>query len=157
MAKYEENRPSKSLIAFIVTIIIAALVVGGYFLLKNKDIVTTGGTDTPTFSKLNETITSENYEELTGSIAQELGDNDDLYYFSYATTYYIAKDGMSAAFSGSEDESAMYANIYGKTAKDLIKEGKELMQENDVTIDEFKDSLENLQNVSNNLERFEEV
>ena len=89
MAKYEENRPSKSLIAFIVTIIIAALVVGGYFLLKNKDIVTTGGTDTPTFSKLNETITSENYEELTGSIAQELGDNDDLYYFSYATTYYI--------------------------------------------------------------------
>lgn len=42
--------------------------------------------------------------------------------------------------------------IYGKTANDLIKEGKELMQENDVTIDEFKDSLEDLQNVNSNFE-----
>lgn len=152
MSNHSENKSSKGLIVFIIIIIIVAIGVGGYFLLKHKDVVTTGGNNTQTSSKLNETITAENYEELTEEIAQELGDTDNLYYFSYATTYYIAKDGMSAAFSGGEDEGAMYANIYGKTANDLIKEGKELMQENDVTINEFKDSLENLQNVSSNLE-----
>lgn len=34
--------------------------------------------------------------------------------------------------------------IYGKTANDLIKEGKELMQENDVTMEEFKRQLRRL-------------
>lgn len=152
MSNHAENKSSKGLIIFIVIIIVIALGIGCYFLLKNKDIITTGENNTQTSSKLDETITAENYEELTEDIAQELGDTDELYYFTYATTYYIAKDGMSAAFSGSEDESAMYTNIYGKTAKELIKEGKELMQENDVTIDEFKGSLENLENVSSNLE-----
>ena len=152
MSNHSENKSSKGLIVFIIIITIVAIGVGGYFLLKNKDATTTGGNNAQTSSKLNETITAENYEKLTEEIAQELGDTNNLYYFSYATTYYIAKDGMSAAFSGSEDENAMYTNIYGKTAKELIKEGKELMQENDVTIDEFKGSLENLENVSSNLE-----
>ena len=152
MSNHGENKSSKGLIVVIAIIIIVALGIGGYFLLKNKDSITTGGNNTQTSSKLNETITEENYEELTESVAEELGDSNDLYYFSYATMYYMMKDGMSSAFSGSEDESAMYTNIYGKTAKELIKEGKELMQENDVTIDEFKGSLENLENVSSNLE-----
>lgn len=145
MPNHADNKSSKGLMVFIVIIIIVALGVGAYFLLTNKDTLTAGGNNTQTASKLNERITAENYEELTESIAQELGDSDNLYYFTYATTYYIAKDGISSAFSGSEDESAIYVNIYGKTAKDLIKEGKELMQENDVTIDEFKSSLENLE------------
>lgn len=145
MPNHADNKSSKGLMVFIVIIIIIALGVGAYFLLTNKDTLTAGGNNTQTASKLNERITAENYEELTESIAQELGDSDNLYYFTYATTYYIAKDGISSAFSGSEDESAIYVNIYGKTAKDLIKEGKELMQENDVTIDEFKSSLENLE------------
>ena len=145
MPNHADNKSSKGLMVFIVIIIIVALGVEAYFLLTNKDTLTAGGNNTQTASKLNERITAENYEELTESIAQELGDSDNLYYFTYATTYYIAKDGISSAFSGSEDESAIYVNIYGKTAKDLIKEGKELMQENDVTIDEFKSSLENLE------------
>lgn len=145
MPNHADNKSSKGLMVFIVIIIIVALGVGAYFLLTNKDTLTAGGNNTQTASKLNERITAENYEELTESIAQELGDSDNLYYFTYATTYYIAKDGISSAFSGSEDESAIYVNIYGKTAKDLIKEGKELMQENDVTIDEFKSNLENLE------------
>ena len=145
MPNHADNKSSKGLMVFIVIIIIVALGVGAYFLLTNKDTLTAGGNNTQTASKLNERITAENYEELTESIAQELGDSDNLYYFTYATTYYIAKDGISSAFSGSEDESEIYVNIYGKTAKDLIKEGKELMQENDVTIDELKSSLENLE------------
>jgi len=152
MANHSENKSNKGLIVFIVIVIIVVLGIGGYFLLKNKDTIPTGGNNTQTSSKLNETITAENYEKLTEEIAQELGDTDNLYYFSYATTYYIAKDGMSAAFSGNEDESAMYANIYGKTANDLIKEGKELMEENDVTIDEFKENLKKLENTNNTIE-----
>ena len=94
MSNHAENKSSKGLIIFIVIIIVIALGIGCYFLLKNKDIITTGGNNTQTSSKLDETITAENYEELTEDIAQELGDTDELYYFTYATTYYIAKDGM---------------------------------------------------------------
>lgn len=152
MANHAENKSSKGLIVFIVVIVVIALIIVGYFLLKNNNIIATGGNSTQISSKLNEKITAENYEELTKEIAQELGDTDNLYYFSYATTYYIMKDGMASAFSESKDESAMYANIYGKTAKDLIKEGKELMQENDVTIDEFKENLKKLENTNNTIE-----
>ena len=152
MSNHAENKSSKGLIIFIVIIIVIALGIGCYFLLKNKDIITTGGNNTQTSSKLNETITAENYEELTENVAQELGDTDELYYFTYATTYHIMKDGMASAFSENQDESAMYVNIFGKTANDLIKEGKELMQENDVTIDEFKENLKNLEDVSNTIE-----
>ena len=143
MSNHEKNKSSKGLIVFIVIIVVIAL--------RSKETVTTGGNSIQTSSVLNETITSENYEELTENVAQELGDTDELYYFTYATTYHIMQDGLASAFSENQDESAMYINIFGKTANDLIKEGKELMQENDITIDEFKESLKNLEDASNTI------
>ena len=151
MSNHEKNKSSKGLIVFIVIIVVIALAIGAYFLLRSKETVTTGGNSIQTSSVLNETITSENYEELTENVAQELGDTDELYYFTYATTYHIMQDGLASAFSENQDESTMYINIFGKTANDLIKEGKELMQENDITIDEFKESLKNLEDASNTI------
>ncbi len=60
----------------------------------------------------------------------------------------MMKDGIFSAFSEEYDESAMYVNIYGKTIQDLINEGKELMKENESTIDEFKENLENLEDTN---------
>lgn len=37
----------------------------------------------------------------------------------------------------------MYANIYGKTVQQLIDEGKQLMEENNVTIEQMKEQLKN--------------
>ena len=61
-------------------------------------------------------------------------------------------DGMSSAFSGNEDENAMYVNIYGKTAENLIEEGRQLMEENNVSLDEFKENIENLSNTNSTYE-----
>lgn len=141
----QEKKSNKSLIAAIIVVTIIALGIIVYFLLQNNGIITTGGRA----SILKEKITAENYEELTEKVAQELKNTDDLYYFSYATMYHLMKDGMSSAFSGSEDEGAMYVNIYGRTAKDLIKEGKKLMEDNNITIDEFRKKLNNLENTTN--------
>lgn len=143
----EETKTKKGLIALIIIVIIA-VVIGGLFVLENKGIITIG----KKAKILNETITAENFDELTKSISEELGKSDELYYFAYAGMYYMMTDGMSSAFSGNEDESAMYANIYGKTAKTLIDEGKQLMEKNNVSLDEFKENIDNLLNTNSTLE-----
>lgn len=144
MANHATKKKSTAVYIILTIIVIVILVVALYFVLNQDTNSTSGGI----FGKSikNETITPENYEELSESVAQELGDTDDLYYFSYATMYHMMKDGMSSALSGNEDESAMYANIYGKTIQQLINEGKQFMEENDVTIEQFKDSIENMNN-----------
>lgn len=95
-----------------------------------------------------EVITAENYEELSKRIENEMGNDEELYYFSYSMMYYMMKDGMSSALTGgnSNDDSAMFVNIYGKTIKQLITEGKQLMKDNGVTIEQFKQNLQNLNN-----------
>lgn len=101
-----------------------------------------------TYNVRNEIITAENYDELSEKVAKELGEVDDIYYYSYAGMYYIAKDGLSNILENlnSEDDSYMYVNIYGKTVQQLIDEGKELMKENDITIEEYKEQLTELNN-----------
>ncbi len=93
----------------------------------------------------NKTITAENYEDIMNSIGNELKDEDEAYYFTYACLYYIAKDGMASAFSNPDDTQAMYARVYGKTVGHLIEEGKQLMQENDMTVERYKQSFQNLE------------
>lgn len=102
-----------------------------------------GKTNGEIFSKSvkSETITAENYEEISDKIAEELKDDEELYYMSYSVMYYIARDGLSAAFSNTNDESAMYVNIYGKTVQQLIDEGKQLMKDNNMTIEKFKEQM----------------
>ena len=143
----EKKKNKKGLVALIIIVVIA-VVIGGFFVLENKGIIKIGRKA----KVLNETITAENFDELTKSIAEELGKSDELYYFAYAGMYYMMTDGMSSAFSGNEDENAMYVNIYGKTAENLIEEGRQLMEENNVSLDEFKENIENLSNTNSTYE-----
>lgn len=153
MARYEKSESNKgaAIVVIILIIIVIASIV--YWVNKNNnesnnDVDTNAQIAETNTSVLNETITEENFDELTEEIASELGDTDELYYFSYATMYYMMVDGFSSAFTEEDVETAMYANIYGKTAEDLISEGKELMQENDITIDEWKANLEDIEDLS---------
>ena len=95
-------------------------------------------------STLNKTITAENYETLMDELGDEIGDTDDAYYFSYALLYYVYTDGMTAVFAGNDDEDAAMVNIYGKTPKQLIDEGKQLMEDDGVTLDEVRETMDGL-------------
>ena len=90
----------------------------------------------------NTIVTSENYEEISSQLADNLKE-DELYYYTYATIYYMAQDGFSNLLELAEDESLMYQNIYNKTIKQLINEGISLMEKNNITWEEYKNSLEN--------------
>lgn len=90
----------------------------------------------------NTIITAENYEEISSQLADNL-EEDELYYYTYATIYYMAQDGFSNLLNLAENESLMYKNIYNKTIKQLINEGISLMKENNITWEEYKSSLEN--------------
>ena len=128
-----EKKKSKAFLYVIIAVIIIAVVgTGAYFIKNSKNIK-------------NETITAENYEEIMDRIEKELKNEDDKYYLSYSVMYYIMKDGISSVFSGNENASTslMYTNIYGKTIKQLIDEGKQLMKDNNVTLDEYKSQLQN--------------
>lgn len=95
------------------------------------------------FNSFKKTIlTSENYEEVSNQLADNL-EEDEMYYYTYATMYYMAQDGFSNLFDLAEDESLMYQNIYNKTINQLINEGISLMEENHITLEEYKRSLEN--------------
>lgn len=127
----QEKKSKKGLLVALIIILIIALGVGGYFLFKNMSGVKS------------ETFTAENYDELMDRISEELQDTDDIYYLSYSMIYYIMRDGFTSALSGSEDESAMYASIYGKTVQQLIDEGKKIMEDNNITLEQYKENIDN--------------
>ena len=60
--------------------------------------------------------------------------------------YHMVQDGIPSATTLDSDKSAMYVNIYGKTVKQLIDEGKKLMKDNKVTLEEYKQGLKQLGN-----------
>lgn len=126
-------------ITLIALIIIIAIVVAGiiFFISRN--------------STENIVLNKENFKEINEEYAEKNKNNDNVYYVVYAEMYYLIKDGftsgLSEAFtSGTVSEDTIYKNIYGKTIKELKKEGKKLMEENNVTVEEFKKNL----NDSNN-------
>lgn len=129
-----EKKSNKLLYILICLVIVAVLGGGIYFLLNNGKI---------SKSIRNETITADNYEELMNKIGTEMKKDEDLYYLSYSTMYYIMQDGLASAFTNPDDETAMYKRIYGKTVQQLIDEGKQLMKDNNTTIEKFKKDLEN--------------
>lgn len=132
----EDKKKSSNMVLKIVVILIVAVVVtvgvyfGAQFIFNN--VMLKG-----------ETITAENYEELMKKVGEKLDGQDDLYHLTYGMMYHMVKDGLAASLTNSEDESAMYANIYGKTVQQLIDEGKQLMEENNVTIEQMKEQLKN--------------
>ena len=137
-----EKGNSKAILCIVIAIIaVIVLVIGGYFLVKNKDEITAG---TEVASIKSEVITEENYEKVSEQLEKELGDTDETYYFAYACMYYIMQDGLTAEYMSSQDDSLLYKNIYNKTVQTLIDEGKNLMEENDITVEEFKQQVNEL-------------
>lgn len=89
----------------------------------------------------NTVVTEDNYEELSEQVGDEL-EEDEAYYYLYACMYYVMTDGLSEEyFSSDGDESIIYQNIYGKTVGELVEEGENLMEENDITVDEWKETM----------------
>lgn len=139
----------KKKIIFIVIgiLLIGALCIGVYVLSKDKvNISDTTSNIISTKSIKEEQITAENYEEISKKVTEELGDTDDTYYFSYACMYYIMKDGFTQEYMTTQDESLLYKNIYNKTVQNLIDEGKQLMKDNNITVEQYKQQLEKTNN-----------
>lgn len=130
---------------YIVIILIFAFCIGGYFLFcrNGNSIFTSTSNISDNKNIKKEKITSENYEEISNRVSKELGDVNDTYYFSYACMYYIMKDGFTKEYMTTQDESLLYKNIYNKTVQELINEGQQLMKDNNITIEEYKQNLNN--------------
>ena len=159
---------NKSTVIYIIIAVVVLAIIGAslYFVLNRDTTNLSEGTSENSIknentaseqntskSIKNEVITAENYEKLMNQAEQEFTEDDEeIYYLSYAVMYYIMTDGMEAALSGSEDESEMYVNIYGKTVQQLIDEGKQLMEENNVSLDEYKQKIKDLNELSNTID-----
>ncbi len=89
-------------------------------------------------------ITANNYNDIMQEVELQIKEDDDLYYFTYAYLYYTTTDGMSSIFMYNYDENTMFSNIYGKTIQQLIDEGKQLMKKNDMSIEKFKQEINNI-------------
>lgn len=130
MAEQQEGKKNTMLYVIIAVVAIAIIAVVLFMVFGGSSV-------------RGETITAENYEELLKKAEAEIGkDSDDLYYLSYAMVYHMMQDGLAAAGSQEDlSESDMYKNIYGKTLNQLIDEGKQFMEENNVTIEQFKQQV----------------
>ena len=112
----------------VVIIIIAVVAIVVYLINNNSSIKNT-------------VVTEDNYEELSEQVGDEL-EEDEAYYYLYACMYYVMTDGLSEEYLSSDgDESIAYQNIYGKTVGELVEEGEDLMEENDITVDEWKETM----------------
>lgn len=121
----------KKVISIILAIfVIAVLIVGGYFIfVKNGNI-------------RNKLITEENYEKITEQITNELKDSDDAYYYTYACINYMSKSGLTEEYLNSKDDKLLYKDIYNKTVGQLIEEGKTMLNESEMTLEQFKEQVE---------------
>lgn len=90
-----------------------------------------------------EVVTSENYERISNDVKSNLSE-DDVCYYSYCLSVYMLQDGLKSLSTLEEDDSAMYVRIYNKTVGQLIEEGKQLMIENNMTVQKYKENLKNL-------------
>lgn len=93
-------------------------------------------------------ITEENYDEIMEQMKEELNKEDEVYYASYSMMYYMIQDGMTEVFSNLDNENynekAVYSRIYGKTMNQLIDEGKLLMKQENITLEQYKKNLDEL-------------
>jgi len=125
---------NKKVLMIVVAVIVAiAVIVGGYLLL-------TSGKS----SLKKEVVSQENYEAILDEVGKKFGESDEAYYYTYACIYHTAKVGLTEEYLQNKDESLLYKDITGKTVQQLIDEGKKLMEENNVTIEEYKQKLTEL-------------
>lgn len=146
MGKHEGENNKTILYVVIAIVIIAVIAIGIYFVINQKTDNTNAGGITISKNIKDETITKENYEDMMDKLEKEMKNDEELYYLSYSMMYYMMKDGLASAFTNNTDESVIYTNIYGKTVKQLIDEGKQLMKDNNMTIEKYKEQLESANN-----------
>ena len=144
-----KNAKHKGVIITIVVLV--ALGILGVLTDDNDESVTISSNENNTAilntfsnSKKETVITKENYDEVIDKMDEYIDTEEELYYLSYSIMYYMARDGVSSALLGNESEEAMYVNIYGKTVQQLINEGQQLMKDNNITLEEYKKQLENM-------------
>ena len=122
---------NKKVIGIVVAIVVVVLI--GIFALGKGNVK-------------NKTMTAENFDEISEKLKDSLSE-DEACYFSYACMQYMLKDGLSAALTDSDNEEAMYKSIYGKKVGDMIEEGKQLMKEDNTTVEQFKENLKEAENL----------
>ena len=88
-------------------------------------------------------ITAENMDKVIEKMEQKAKKDEELYYASYAMMYHIMQNGITNQGETVKDKNIIYKNVYGKTVKVLIEEGKQIMQDNDITLEAFKASMQN--------------
>ena len=88
-------------------------------------------------------ITAENMDKVIEKMEQKAKKDEELYYASYAMMYHIMQNGITNQGETVKDKNIIYKNVYGKTVKVLIEEGKQIMQDNDITLEAFKSSMQN--------------
>ena len=125
---------NKKVLMIVVAVVVAiAIIVGGFLLLSSGKS-----------SLKKEVVSQENYETILDEVEKKFGESDETYYYTYACIYYTAKAGFTEEYLQSKDESMLYKDIAGKTVQQLMDEGKQLMEENNVTIEEYKEKLTEL-------------
>ena len=129
------NRENGSVIIYVLiaVIVIALAGLAVYYILEESDIK-------------NKEITAENINEILEVIEKRAKKDEELYYVNYAMMYHIMQNGIADQNANQKDKNEIYKNIYGKTVKELINEGKELMQKNDITLEQFKSGVQGIGN-----------
>lgn len=122
-------------VSLIILIIIVVIILCAILIFKNmnnsNNSNSSGNSSTSVnSSKLNTVVTADNYNTI-GNMFNE--NQDELYYLSYACLYY--------SFTLGQDEATAMQNIYGKTVQQLIDEGKQLMKDNNITVEQYKKQL----------------
>ena len=125
---------NKKVLMIVVAVVVAIAVrVGGFLLLSSGKS-----------SLKKEVVSQENYETILNEVEKKFGESDETYYYTYACIYHTAKAGFTEEYLQSKDQSMLYKDIAGKTVQQLMDEGKQLMEENNITIEEYKEKLTEL-------------
>lgn len=136
----EGKKNGKSNLSMIIVVAVIVLAVAGIIIFTVISSKTGIGLFTRNIKE--EVVTADNYDSLLDRIEKELKNEDEVCYLTYAMMYNMMNDSFSASLSeNADDESIIYANIYGKTIQALIDEGKRLMSDNGVSIDDFKENI----------------
>lgn len=126
-------------VSLIILIIIVAIILCVILIFKNMNSSNSdnSGSNSSTSinsNKLNTIVTADNYNTI-GNMFNE--NQDELYYFTYACLYYSFTERLTTGI----DEATAMQKIYGKTVQQLVDEGKQLMKDNNITVEQYKKQL----------------
>lgn len=99
----------------------------------------------------NKILTEENCEATIEKYSSKNKETDNYYYFNYALMYSISLDGLDNLVTTLLDNTITYKNVYGKSINQLIVEGKNQMIEQNITVEEYKNILNELESYKNTI------